>query len=50
MKELIEKALSQVEPSPDEKEKLLGLKDKILEKINILELKKDCLQILVRDG
>ena len=38
MKELIEKALSQVEPSPDEKEKLLGLKDKILEKINILEL------------
>ena len=38
MKELIEKALSQVEPSPDEKEKLLGLKDKILKKIDILEL------------
>ena len=38
MKELIEKALSQVEPSPNEKEKLIGLKDKILKKINILEL------------
>ena len=38
MKELIEKALSQVEPSTNEKEKLLGLKDKILKKISLLEL------------
>ena len=38
MKELIEKALSQIEPSPNEKEKLFGLRDKILKKINLLEL------------
>ena len=38
MKEPIEKALSQIEPSPNEKEKLFGLRDKILKKINLLEL------------
>ena len=38
MKELIEEALKQVEPKLEEKEKLLNLKDKILNEINDLEL------------
>ena len=38
MKELIEEALKQVEPKLEEKEKLLNLKDKILNEINDLGL------------
>ena len=36
MKELIEEALKQVEPKLEEREKLLKLKDKILNEINNL--------------
>ena len=38
MKKVIEKALSQVEPTVNEREKLLGLKENILKRINELEL------------
>ena len=38
MKELIEEALKQVEPKLGEREKLLNLKDKILNEINNLGL------------
>ena len=38
MKEIIKEALKQVEPKLEEKEKLLNLKDKILNKIKDLEI------------
>mgnify|MGYP006232940937 FL=1 len=38
MKKVIEKALSEVEPTVNEREKLLGLKENILKRINELEL------------
>ena len=38
MKEIIKEALKQVEPKLEEKEKLLNLKDKILNQINSLDI------------